>query len=366
MITGSGNPRKVLKYRPMAWRGPAAAWYLTFLIGAFLSVRLGLRAEERMVIAPVDGQALFAQDSDDEEEEEEDLPTGGARAGGGSSGGGPRTFQRLRKASGFRAASYGFQNFNRDKLEVSYQLPEKDFRPYNASFGYTKAGLGEVKAWRETARQSAFRLAVKQGKSQAQLDNAIAALDKEYDRRVKEYLSSRGFRMLKGNVVTVDMPALVRKNSAMIKPLSLAFEKIATTKRYRSGDIIGAVLSFAQTAMYYKQPDPVFKEKHTGGVLPPITAVLLGWGDCDTKTGLIGSILSNWAQMKMVGVGVPGHYLMGVLLIPEKGDLFLEYKGLQYVLIEPAGPAWLPPGQVGEQTMQLLNSREGYKIEPFF
>lgn len=346
----------------MTWRGPGALWHFLLLAGALLSVRLGREAEARMVVAPVEGQQLFAQDSDDDE----DLPTGGDRPDAFGSGGGPKTFQRIRKASGYRAATYGFQNFNKDKLEVSYQLPEKDFRPYNESFGYTKEGLNEIKAWRENARQSAFKLAVKQGKSQAQLDHAIAVLDKEYDQRVKEYLASHGFRMLKGNVVTVDMPNLVRRNAALIKPLALAFEKIASARRYRSGDIIGAVLSFAQTALYYKQPDPVFKQKHTGGVLPPITAVLVGWGDCDTKTGLIASILSNWAQMKMVGVGVPGHYLMGVLLIPEKGDLFLEYQGLQYVLVEPAGPAWLPPGQVGEQTMQLLNSREGYKIEPFF
>lgn len=345
----------------MRWRSPSAAWHLLLLAGAFASVRLGLRAEARMVIPPVDGQQIFAQDSDDDDY---DAPP--QVDGIQTSGGGPKTYQRIQKTGGYRAATYGFQNFNRDKLEVSYQIGEKDFRSYNDSFGYTKAGLNEVKAWRETARQSAYNLAVKQGKSQAQLDRAIAALDKEYDQKVKEYLASHGFRMLKGNVVTVDMPALVRKNSALIKPLSLAFEKIATTRKYRSGDIIGAVLAFAQTAMHYKQPDPVFKDKHTGGVLPPITAVLVGWGDCDTKTGLIASILSNWGQMKMVGVGVPGHYLMGVLLIPEKGDLFLEYQGLQYVLVEPAGPAWLPPGQVGEQTMNLLNSREGYKIEPFF
>ena len=250
--------------------------------------------------------------------------------------------------------------------KVSYQLAEKDFRPYNESFGYTKQGLADVKTWRENATKSAFNLAVKQGKSQAQLNNAVAAVDKEYDQRVKDYLGSHGFRMMKGNTVTVDMPGVVRKNAPLIKPLSLAFEKIAATRKYRSGDIIGAVLSFAQTAMYYKQPDPVYKDKHTGGLLPPITAVLVGWGDCDTKTGLIASILSNWAQMKMVGVSVPGHYLMWVLLIPEKGDLFLEYQGLQYVLIEPAGPAWLPPGQVGEETTQLLNGREGYKIEPFY
>lgn len=361
MITGSENARKVLKYRPMNWRYPSAAWHLILLAGALLSVRLGIRAEARMVILPVDGQVLYGQDSDDD-----DYVAPPQVEGIQSSGGGPKTFQRIQKASGYRAATYGFQNFNKDKLEVSYQLPEKDFRPYNESFGYTKEGLNEVKAWRENARKSAFNLAIKQGKSQAQLDNAIASLDKEYDKRVKDYLSSRGFRMLKGNVVTVDMPDLVRKNSAMIKPLSLTFEKIAAQRRYRSGDIIGSVLSFVQTAMHYKQPDPVFKDKHTGGVLPPITAVLVGWGDCDTKTGLAASILSNWAQMKMVGVGVPGHYLMGVLLIPEKGDIYLEYQGLQYVLVEPTGPAWLPPGQVGEETMQLLNGRDGYKIEPFF
>jgi hypothetical protein len=346
----------------MAWRGPAAAWYAILLVGAALSVRLGLRAEARMVIMPIDGQALFGQASGDDDS----IPTGGEQSGGSNTGGGPKTYQRIQKTAAFRAASYGFQNFNKDKLEISYQIAEKDFRPYNESFGYTKEGLAEVKAWRETARQSVFKIAVKQGKSQAQLDAAIAALDKEYDQRVTAYLNGHGFRMMKGNVVTVDMPGVVRKNAALIKPLSLSFEKIANGRKYRSGDIIGSVLSFVQTAMYYKQPDPIYKEKHTGGVLPPITAVVVGWGDCDTKTGLLGSILSNWAQMKMVGVSVPGHYLMGVLLIPDKGDLFLEYQGLQYVLVEPAGPAWLPPGQVGEETTELLNGREGYKIEPFY
>jgi hypothetical protein len=313
-----------------------------------VSLRLGLSANERMAIAPVDGQWVFGQPSGDD------------------SGGGPKTYQRIQKTDSARAATYGFQNFNKDRLEVSYQIAEKDFQPYNAAFGYTKEGLAAVKAWREDARQNAYKLAVKKGHGQAQLDAAIAVVDKEYDQRVKDYLASRGFRMAKDKLVTVDMPGLIKKHAPLIKPLSLSFEKIASSYRYRSPEIIGAVLSFVQTALYYKQPDAVFKEKHTGGVLPPITAVLVGWGDCDTKTGLLGSILSNWAQMRMVGVSVPGHYLMGVLLIPEKGDLFLEYQGLQYVLVEPAGPAWLPPGQVGEETAQLLNSREGYKIEPFF
>lgn len=342
----------------MKWRYPPAGFAVLLVAGFLASYRLGLRAEARMVIQPTDGQLLFGQSSDDEDD-------GGEVPAPSGRGGGPKTYQRLRKTAGYRSAAYGFQNFNRDRIEVSYQLAEKDFQPYNSTFGYTKEGLADIKTWRENARQSVYRLAVKQGRTQAQLDAAVAALDKEYDQRVKDYLAEHGFRMLRGNVVTVDMPGLVRKNGPLIKPLALAFEKIATGKRYRSGDIIGAALSFVQTALYYKQPDAIYKDKHTGGVLPPLTAVLLGWGDCDTKTGLLASLLSNWGQMKMVGVSVPGHYLMGVLLIPDKGDVFLEYKGLQYVLVEPAGPAWLPPGQVGEETMQLLNGREGYKIEPF-
>lgn len=343
----------------MAWRSPARAWYAVLFAGAVVSARLDFAADRRLVVPLNDGVALFGQSSDDD-----DLPTGQGEPQNG--GNGPRTYQRLNKNGGYRAAAYGFQNFNKDKIEVSFQIAEREFRPYNDSFGYSKEGLNEIKAWRETARQSAYKIAVKAGKSQAQLDAAVGAIDKEYDVKVKEYLTSHGFRMMKGNVVTVDMPGLVRKNGPLIKPLSMSFDKVATAHKYKSEDIIGAALSFVQSAMYYKQPDAVYKGKHTGGVLPPITAVVMGWGDCDTKTGLLASLLSNWSQMRMVGVALPGHYLMGVLLIPEKGDLFLEYQGLQYVLVEPAGPAWMPPGQVGEETMTLLNGRDGYKIEPFY
>ena len=93
---------------------------------------------------------------------------------------------------------------------------------------------------------------------------------------------------------------------------------------------------------------------------------MLGWGDWHTKTGDGNLILSNWAQMRMVGISVPGHYLMAVLQIPDKGDMFVEYQGLQYILLEPAGPGWFPPGQVAEETSAQLGGSDGYQIYPFF
>jgi hypothetical protein len=332
----------------MQWRRPARAWYGLILAGFLSAGGLGRTVDERMSVRPVDGQRLAGQSS------------------GGEDGGGPHTSQKISQTSSGRSAEYGFQNFTGDKLQVAFSIGEKDFAAYNASFGYTQEGLDAVKNWRTAARQAALKAAVASGQSQAQFDAAIAGVDQEYKAKLKAYLTERGFAMEPGNVVVVDMPGLVRKNAALIKPMALIFARIASDHHYGSGDIVGAALSFVQTAMFYKEPDSVIDGVHNGGLLPPLTSVAYGWGDCDTKTGVLASILANWPQTKMVGVSVPGHFLMGVLQIPEKGDTFLEYQGLQYVLLEPAGPAWLPPGRVGEETSALLAGRDGYKMEPFF
>ena len=83
-----------------------------------------------------------------------------------------------------------------------------------------------------------------------------------------------------------------------------------------------------------------------------------------TRQGRWGDYLSM--TLSQVGVAVPGHYLMAVRRLPGKGDLFVRHEGLEYVLIEPAGPAWLEPGRVGTHTAELLKGSEGYKVEPFF
>lgn len=341
-------------------RLPAPRHGLLLALSLGVALRWGAEWDSRLVLRPVDGMALAGQASDEEEEGE--LEEGAPP----SQSGGPRTYQRIRKTADRRTAAYGFSNFNRDRIEIAYSIPERVFQPYNQSFGYRKADIAALRAARDAAKQQAFADAQRRGQTQAQYDAAVAALDRKYEQDLHAYMAGHGFRIDKNNVVSVDMPDLVRKNKDYVKALSLEFDKFATARRYRSNEIIGAVLSFVQTALRYKLPDPVYKGKNTGGLLLPLTAVVLGWGDCDTKSGLMASILSNWGQMRMVGVGVPGHYLVGVLSIPEKGDVFVQYDGLQYVLVEPAGPAWLPPGQVADTTIALLRGSEGYRIEPFY
>jgi hypothetical protein len=323
------------------------------LAAAFaVAYRLGAEWNARLEMHPVDGDLIAAQASMDF-----------------GSDGGPQTYQHVTNLGSLRVADYGFQNFNQDRLHFTYKIPDDQFKKYNNDYGYLPEDLAELRAWHKTARNGALQYAIKNGKSQAQLDAALAVIDKQYTEKLHSYLSSRGF-VLEGDLTRIDMPSVVKRNGPYLKPIALVLDKVATEHNYQSMDIIGAGLSFVQTALKYQQPDDVYKGKHTGAFIAPLTSVVLGWGNCDSKSALLGSILANWAQMRMIGIFIPGnptgHYLMGVLQIPDQGDVFVEYQGLKYVLLEPAGPAWLPPGHVGEESMAKLNVPEGYKIDPFF
>ncbi|MBI3552768.1 MAG: hypothetical protein HY077_09630 [Elusimicrobia bacterium] len=306
------------------------------------------RWQERMTVRPFGRDILYAQEADD---------------GGGAQS---KTFQRLRRTPQAATAEYGFINFNQDFLTMRFSVPRAAYEAYLSDWGYRDADLASLKSWNEAARQAAFKDASRLHKSQAQFDQDIAALKVQHDKKVNEYMAGKKFRFVNGNEVEVDMPKVVRDNQPLVKSMAAAFDQVAESRHYESGNIIGAVASMIQTSIIYKIPPPLVNGVHTGGFWPPLQTLLGGWGDCDTKTGALASILANWSQMRMVGLALPEHYLLGILRIPNKGDLFIEYQGLQYILVEPAGPAWLTPGVVGEHTQNLLEASQGYRIEPFF
>ena len=323
---------------------------------------LCLDLERSLYPAPSGGFILRAQSSSGEEEEEDEEEVRYTSRENRTETG---TSQKIFTEGAARKAEYRFINFNKDRLNISFSMPEAAYRRYAAGYGYSDADLDILKAWREKARQAAWKEALpKSGKAAA--DAAVREVDLDYDTRLRALLRSRGLALRAGNVVECDMPVVVKRNIKTLNPLALAFQKLAAEKRYAEEDLVGAVVSLVQTALRYKVPPAVENGLHTGGLLPPGRALLAGWGDCDTKTGLLAAILGSWSGMRMVGIAVPGHYLMAIRRIPGKGDMFVRYEGLEYVLVEPAGPAWLEPGQVGVHTKELLAGREGYRVEPFF
>ncbi len=275
-----------------------------------------------------------------------------------------QTYQRIEERGGTISTEYGFVNFNNDALQVNFAISSKELSAYRAGYGYTEAELEGLKQWQKKALDDAYQTAVKNRYKQEQLNKMGDAVKVEYRNRFKNLLVSRGFVLLPGNILSADIPAIIKRNVKVLKPVALSLNEMAGKRGYDSDDIISAALSLVQTAIIYDNVPIEIGGRQTGGIYPPLDSMARGKGDCDTKTALLGSILMNWDKVKMVGVGVPNHYLMGVLRNPAKGDAYVEYKGLRYLLIEPAGPAWLPPGAVGPATAELLRSGKGLNIEP--
>ncbi|MBI4347681.1 MAG: hypothetical protein HY553_12560 [Elusimicrobia bacterium] len=308
----------------------------------------------------------------------------------GMVGGDATTFQRIRRVGADFSVEYGFRNFNQDELSVAVRIPHKDVQAAADEFGFKDRDFTALDQWYKKAQDGAIArtkdlyytgkvTADNQAALQAKLadikrrnDSIRAALDitladlaKEYrERRVKLYADS-GFRYKDARTVEVNMPGLIRKNARRMAPVSLAFSGIVEGKEYGMEELVGAVTAMVQTSIRYEDPGLQAGEKTIGGVLPPPKAFTLGQGDCDTKTGVIGCILINWPNLRLVGLAIPGHYLMGVHRIPAKGEYFVEHEGLPYVMIESAGPAWLPPGTVGDLTENYLRSGRLFAIQPF-
>lgn len=341
-------------------RGPGLKpFYLILLAACFaVSAALGLDWEKKLNALQAGPDILRAQAAGGNEEEEQDYTSRETRVETGTS-------QRIYREGNGLKAHYTFVNFDKDRLAADFGMTARDYKNYLAGYGYSGADMARLKAWREKARKFAWEKALLLGGKTAG-EKALAGVDADYDTRLRAILFSRGMALRAGNLIECDIPAIVKRNIKLLNPLAAGFQKISAEKGHSDEDTIGAALSLVQTALRYKIPPNVENGVHTGGLLPPARALLSGWGDCDTKTALLASILGNWSGLRMVGVAVPGHYLMAIRRLPGKGDMFVRYEGLEYVLVEPAGPAWLEPGSVGTHTAALLAAGEGYRVEPFF
>jgi len=298
-------------------------------------------------------------------------------------------YQRIQRAPGGFSVAYGFRNFDREELELTVQFAAKDVDASMEEFGFRAADFKALDDWYKKAQEGAIertKMLYTNGqvtaKSQAELqqklaeinrrndgirkllDQTLGELGKDYrERRLKLYTQG-SFRYKDSRTVEVNIPELVRRNSRRMGGVARAFSKLVEENEYGMEELVGAVTAMAQTAIRYEIPGTTTGDKTISGVLPPPKSFVMGQGDCDTKSALISSILLNWPNLKLVGLAIPEHYLLAVHRIPAKGEVYVDYQGIPYIMIEAAGPAWLAPGTVGEFTENYLNSGAMFGIQP--
>lgn len=255
-------------------------------------------------------------------------------------------YERAEAPGGGWRISAHFQNFNQDALTLEFELHPDAVRESLAEFGYAREEIDALLA-------------------------ACAGCDQaEFDRRAGAFYASRGIAAaLQPNgrmKLTVDVPAVVARNKPRLRSLAQALGRIASERHYGPDQTLGAAVAFVQTALKYQLPPPTENGRNIIGFYPPPRALELGLGDCDSKSALLAAMLAHFSGVRMVGVHVPKHYLVGVARVPRHGDAYIEYRGEPFVLMEAAGPAWRPPGMISDQTRDALATMQGVRIDPLF
>ncbi len=276
----------------------------------------------------------------------------------------PASHRRITRSRDGVTAAYGFRNFDNTDLEIRFAVTAAELDRYRQQYGYSDSDLERLLDWQKTELESAYRRALVEGLTQAELDRIGAEVKSEYRRMVRNLLRNRGFRYRGEDLLVPDIPGIVRRNVDAVRPVALEIAGIARRRGYDDAAVVGTALSLVQTGLDYEDIPLRREGRVIGGIYPPVVALTEGRGDCDSKTALMASILLNWDRIRLVGVGIPDHYLLGVLQIPAKGDAYVEYGGLQYVLMEPAGPAWLPPGVISDYTLDILAAGGRIALEP--
>jgi len=276
----------------------------------------------------------------------------------------PRLFRQRSEEGGVVSVEYGFVSLRNDPVQIGMSIAADGYNQYRESFGYRKIETEALFKEQQDSLAAAYSEALRSQPSPEELKLVYAGIKEKYHQDMHKLFRSKGLRYLRDSVLTADIPTIVRSSIGNLSPVAASLSGKMSRLGYGSADIIGTTLSMVQTAIAYSELPLEVDGRITAGFSPPLEVIMEGRGDCDAKSGLLAAILLNWDKARLVGVGVPGHYLLGVLQHPARGDAFVEFEGNNYVLMEPAGPALLPPGIISDYTQKWLAASDQVIIEP--
>ena len=180
------------------------------------------------------------------------------------------------------------------------------------------------------------RLSAFQGKLGAILENA------------REGYLRRHLRRAEGPNIYVDHVAATLKHAPVLRGLAQA---LAIEGEERSK--VALAMTFLQAIPYDDFTDP----RTTGGIdfAAPPAMLRINKGDCDGKSVALAALLRTLVPArKLAFVIVPNHVFLAIDLPVREGDATILHEGVRYVVLEPTGPDFAPPGVAGQQSAWFI------------
>lgn len=202
-----------------------------------------------------------------------------------------------------------------------------------------------------------IRISVRSDSSEQQqiwLNRLFQARETAFDNYLESNHYNRYISPTGQEGVKPDHVRFIRENVHVLLPVAQAiYEKLdedSSTRAY-----VNLLLSWLQSIPYNPLEDRI--TSNGSGYLPPTEVITGNLGDCDSKTVLAASLMrSLLPQLSMVVIFVPGHAFMGANLPHREDERVLRLDGLDYLLLEPTGPALMSLGEVAESSQYYLDS----------
>lgn len=280
-------------------------------------------------------------------------------------------------AMGHLTFSYTWQTTHSNTQSLSFEVNKADFlAPFNRFRNYSKerthrelyAQLNRYikqQNWRGVEVKLAHRqqhLTINPRparRSQQQQVNRQQAEDlrQYYRQRWQDYLQSNHYRYLSlpsgEQGIIPDAVTIARQQETLFKPLINAIgETLKDNSRRGYTDFIA---QFIQAIPYASLENAI--DSRGDGFRPPNQVIFYNQGDCDSKASLMAALLRPIIPAaKMAVIYLPGHALFAINMAAKPNDQVVKVQGNNLVLVEVAGPAMMPAGQIGAQSQFYIDN----------
>lgn len=145
-------------------------------------------------------------------------------------------------------------------------------------------------------------------------------------------------------------------SSGSLMPIVEAIKNLQSNPK-DAREFIQISLSWIQSIPYNRLEDRL--SSNGAGFVSPRDLLIQNQGDCDSKSTLMAALLKAYnPNMDVQMVYLPEHALLAINMRAKPDEMTIKYKGNEYILLEPTGPAQLLLGKVADTTKMSLRNRQ--------
>lgn len=180
-----------------------------------------------------------------------------------------------------------------------------------------------------------------------QKGDKVLATDSEY---------RNGRMLVRNGKVSFDYERIIEESRELVEPLYHQLKKIKNKYKLSEREFVILIMRFLQDIPYGVPPSN-YNNRFIMGLFPPSELLKSTWGDCDSKSLLMATLLSldNKYNDKLAIIQVPGHALLGIQMVASPYDKTIKHKFKKYIYVEPVGAKRTSFGQTNSPYSTSIN-----------